>query len=196
MLVFACVKVGAKYGAHHVNVLADMITRNCDVPHRIGGVTDDPAGISPNVETSPAPTYLEGWWAKLALFRWSVFEEGDHVVYFDLDTVITGSLKALAEYSGPFAILRDFYRPLGLQSAVMAWEAGTVAIWQDWVRAGMPRLPGGDQEWVEQCVPDAVRLQDKFPGDFVSYKGHCQGRNGFPRGAKVVCFHGEPKPDA
>jgi hypothetical protein len=35
-------------------------------------------------------------------------------------------------------------------------------------------------------------LQEMHPGEFVSYKTHCT--KGVPDGARVVCFHGRPRP--
>jgi hypothetical protein len=112
---------------------------------------------------------------------------------FDLDTLITGRLDEIAAYDGPFAILRDFYRPDGLQSAVMAWRAGDCTeIWNSFAAAGCPMDDiGGDQVWIEGTqTRTAKRLQDVFPGLFASYKLI----TGPPPKASVVVFHGEPRP--
>lgn len=188
-------------GAEYVNILFDSVRRNLEagVPGRFIVFTDDDpaiAGYSEGIETRPLPDNLEGWWNKLALFRPDALPEGERIVYFDLDSVITGPLDALAAYAGPFGILQDFYRPLGLQSSVMAWEAGsaaTVAIWDAYQKAGCPQDdPGGDQSFIERCsVKGRERLQIALPGTFVSYKV-----NGgvIPEKASVVVFHGWPKP--
>src|SRR5690348_14630210 len=84
--------------------------------------TDDPTGLDESIVTERLPGHLKGWWNKLWLFRAGAFKRGDHVLFFDLDTAITGPLDGIAAYRGPFAILRDFYRPDGLQSSVIAWE--------------------------------------------------------------------------
>jgi hypothetical protein len=114
-------------------------------------------------------------------------------LFFDLDTVITGQLDQIASYDGIFATLRDFYRPNGLQSSVMAWQAGgySTAYWETFERAGCPMDdPGGDQAWLERVyiVPDL--LQEKYPDLFVSYKQI----KGPPPKASVVVFHGKPRP--
>jgi hypothetical protein len=99
----------------------------------------------------------------------------------------------LCEYRGEFAALRDFYRPQGLGSGVMAWTPSdqTEALYENY--AANPRdIPGGDQTLVERLIPDADRLQDLYPGQLVSYKvHHCHA--GVPTGARVVCLHGKPK---
>lgn len=195
MLIFACVKAGEAYSADHVNILRDMVTRNCTIPHRFVCFTDDARGLHEAVEPIALPPGVGGWWAKLFMFAEGHFPEGDRIVYFDLDTVITGSLDEVAAYDGEFAIVRDFFRPNGLQSCVMMWPAGAEThIWTRWLEAGKPKPLGGDQEWIENVITSPVILQKRFPGAFVSYKLHCEGRKSFPRGAVAVQFHGHPKP--
>jgi uncharacterized Rossmann fold enzyme len=150
------------------------------------------------VQTRLVPPGLNGWWNKLYLFSADAFPKGERVLYFDLDTCITGPLDAIAAYTGDFAILRDVYRPLGLQSSVMAWEAGnwTQLFWSRWESYSQHPWPGGDQEYIEfsmACLlmsPD--KLQDLYPGLFRSYKAECQ--EFVPRGTSVVFFHGFPRP--
>lgn len=198
MLNVCCVKVGTKYGPEYVNILFDMVRRN--LPAGFAGrficFTDDATGIDPAIQIKDVPSDLHGWWAKLFLFSEGAFPKGERVLYFDLDTVITGPLDAIARYDGVFAILKDAYRPKGLQSAVMAWKAGTLTeIWEGWNLAGRHQPAGGDQEFIESFSGLRMRLdlwQDIFPNMFRSYKVEC--RNGIPKGTSVVFFHGNPRP--
>jgi uncharacterized Rossmann fold enzyme len=197
MLHVACVKAGTRYGPEYVNTLFDMVRRN--LPAGLAGrfvcLTDDPTGLEEGIAVQPLPGGLIGWWNKLYLFAPETFPKGDRVLYFDLDTAITGPLDAIVAYQGPFAILRDAYRKGGLQSAVMAWEAGTLThLWQDWYFGNKPECVGGDQEWIEEQTQGFVRerWQDLFPGKFRSYKVEC--RTQIPRGTAVVFFHGHPRP--
>jgi hypothetical protein len=196
MLQIVCVQSGnyQERGAEYVNVLYDSVKRN--LSHKTAGkfvcFTDDPRGLSEGIESRPLPGGLDGWWNKLWLFSPGLFPDGDRIVYFDLDTLPIGSLDHLVSYRGPFAALSDFFQPDRLQSSVMLWEAGKQTdIWIDWEKQ-KPTLAGGDQEWIESCAPDAVRLQRAFPGLFVSLKNDCRPYP--PAGAKVVIFHGEPRP--
>lgn len=123
------------------------------------------------------------------------------LLFFDLDTAIVGDLSDLAEVAqrAPFAMLRDFYRPKGLGSGVMAWNGNDVSACcfydmfvyrpDEW----MAKCAGGDQEFIERVafMPGVIRLQDAVPNQIVSYKVHC--RNGIPPDARVVCLHGQPK---
>lgn len=194
-ITIACVRAGTKYPARYVEILADMVGRCMPAgkPYKIVCFTDQPETFQ-NVNNRPLPD-VHGWWAKLAMFSPEAFESGERVLFFDLDTILVGLLTDIVEYKGDFAILRDVYRPDGMQSSVMMWTAGKVDhIWHKWLEAGKPEVEGGDQIWIEQTLglePDI--LQDKFPGQFVSYKLQCL--QGPPADAKVVFFHGWPKPD-
>lgn len=191
MLNIVCLKWGALYSAAYVNILFDMVRRNLMEGYkgRFICYTDDASGLDSGIEARELPKEFEGWWGKLWLFS----RLKERTLYFDLDTVIVGALDGIAECKSEFATLRDFYRPNGLQSSVMAWQGDQSHIFESWKDAGYPRVEGGDQAWIEAVVKDPDILQDMYPGDFVSYKANrCEA--GFPRDAKVVVFHGKPRP--
>lgn len=202
-LIVACVQAGnyCGRGAEYVNILYDMVTRN--LPEGYRGVfrcfTDNPAGLHSNIDARPLPAPgLKGWWNKLALFKDGVFGADDRVVYLDLDTLITGRLDEIVSYDGEFAIMDDLFRPTedsifgGWQSGVMAWRGGFGAhIWDRFVAAGYPDVPGGDQAWIRQCQPSADLLQSLYPGRIVSYKANA---GAIHPTASIVCFHGHPRP--
>lgn len=197
MLRIVCVQKGNYLGrgAEYVNILYDQITRNlkAGTEGEFSCFTDDPAGLHPNIVPRMLPDGLDGWWNKLWLFSPKLFPEGDQILFFDLDTLITGSLDELANWRGEFAILRDFYRPNGLQSSVMSWRSGFGHdIWRQFDLSGRPDVEGGDQAWIERVVREPFILQELFPHTFVSYKRHCHPFP--PKGSRVVVFHGIPRP--
>lgn len=196
MLHICCIRAGEAFSPAYVNILFDSVRRNLadGFEGEFVCFTDQPDKLASGIAKRPLPADLPKWWSKLALFRPDLFPKGDRVLFLDLDTVVTGRLDELASYDGPFAILRDFYRPSGLQSAVMAWRAGeNTEIWRSYEAAGCPQGdPGGDQAWIERICPDAVRLQDEFPGLFASYKA--DNLRNPPSTASVVVFHGHPRP--
>lgn len=197
MLHICCIRAGDHFSPAYVIHLKDMVARNLEAgfPGRFVCFTDRPEELPETIDTSPLPVNLPGWWSKLALFRDGLFPKGDRVLFFDLDTLIAGAIDKLASYDGPFAILRDFYRPNGFQSSVMAWRAGEqTEIWESFERAGCPMdNPGGDQAWIERhACKGRVRLwQTLFPDMFVSYK---VSGGTLPDKASVVVFHGLPRP--
>lgn len=204
MTTFCTVNVGNYLGrgAEYANVLHDSVRRNLreGTAGKFVVFTDDVTepGYSPGIELRKIEAEnLTGWHNKLYLFKDGLFPVGERIVFMDLDTVITGPLDAIADYSGSFAILRDAYRPDGLQSSVMAWEAGANNIgniWFSYVMAGCPEVAGGDQAWIEEhrkvLKPEILQVQ--FPGLFCSYKR--DARFGIPPGSSVIFFHGEPRP--
>lgn len=204
MLNLVCVKHGSLYGADYVNKLHAGVIRNLgdDIERKFICFTDDPTGLRAEIEVRLLPEDVRGWWSKLYLFSPRLFPMGERILYFDLDTVFVGPLDEIAKYDGRFAILRDVYRPDGWQSSVMAWQAGFGhKIWESWIEAGRPEIEGGDQLWIERCFGISGALywaqkpdlwQDILPGAFVSYKQDCSPLP--PVGAKVVIFHGDPKP--
>lgn len=135
-----------------------------------------------------------GWWAKMELFRPDLGL--DDFLYLDLDTMVRGDLFHM-EQCGRLALLRDFYRQWGLGSGMMFLPADVRNdIWLAWTANPSRWMAqfqlGGDQEFLEQhWVHKAARLQDLYPGEIASYKASSPDE---VRSAKVVCFHGEPKP--
>jgi uncharacterized Rossmann fold enzyme len=202
VLNVACVKWGKKYSPEYVNILYDSVRRNLayGLVGRFVCFTDDPTGLEAGIETRLLPEGLEGWWNKLYLFSKEAFQDGDRVLYFDLDTAITGPIDFMADYRGEFAILRDAYRLDGLQSSVLAWEAGnwTRLLWERWPDYKHLPWPGGDQQYIEAQLFGSSgqftyeKWQNRFPGRFCSYK--VQARNEIPKGCSVVFFHGNPRP--
>lgn len=203
MLNIVCVNSGNYLGrgAEYVNKLFDMVARNLAEGHRGRFVcfTDDPWGLDKHIVARALPGNLKGWWNKLYLFKDGLFEPGDRILYFDLDTLITGRLDEIAAYDGDFAILRDFYGANGwgsedcpMQSAVMAWPAGkNTHLWDKFVEAGRPDILGGDQAWIGKNQTKADFWQDMFPRLFESYK---VTDGVVPAKASVICFHGKPRP--
>ena len=182
-------------GVEYTNILFDMVRRN--LPEGFEGTftvfTDTEGDYEEGILVRPLPySGLEGWWNKLSLFIPGLFDDGDRIVYIDLSNLITGRLDDIVGYDGSFAILRDFYRPDGLQSSFMAWEANThKELWTDWLAEGMPVTDGGDQAWLEQRLHNYHIWQDFYPDKFISYK---VSQGATPHKAAVVKFHGEPKP--
>lgn len=188
MLNVVCVKSRPAYDHHYVNRLYRAVERNLTIPHRFTCFTDDATGVKCHTKPLP-PSHRRGWYSKLALHQRGLIDPP--VFYLDLDTLIVGSLDFIADYAGDFAILRDFFIPEGYGSGVMLWNKPQPHVWDQWLFHGEPEHPMGDQGWMQQQVKEADKLQDLWPGKFVSYKAHCLG--GLPPDAAVVSFHGYPK---
>ena len=65
-----CVKWGNKYVSTYVNILKNMVARHTTVPYQFHCLTDDPAGIDPdvNIVSLPKEPGIHSWWSKLWMF--------------------------------------------------------------------------------------------------------------------------------
>lgn len=182
MVTIACVlRSGGSYSPDWVSRLRHQVRQQAPF-HRFVCLTDQPVWGAESVLLRHG--WL-GWWSKIELFRPGIF--AGRVLFLDLDVLVTGDLAPLIDGTG-FKICRDWWTG-GLNSSVMAWDAGDTEIYDRFVPAEMARLHG-DQDWIEQVRPRAATFD---PGLVVSFKAHCSG--GMPAGARVVAFHGRPKPD-
>jgi hypothetical protein len=190
-----CVKVGDRYSAEYVNRLAQAVRRNLEMECWFVCATEDPSGIQEPMVVVPPPKNLPGWWAKLGLFQEKAFGSVEgRLLYLDLDVVITGPLDDLVRYPTRFAMHRDFTRPLVNASAVMVLDSGAASgVWKTFSTTPGKYMErhkaGGDQEFLTRIHPAVDLLPARW---VVSYKRQAMG--GPPKDARVVCFHGKPKP--
>lgn len=161
----------------------------------------DMDGECDGVEVTRLQYDYPGWWSKLELCRPDI--EGD-VFYMDLDTTVLGPIEDLAAV-GHTTLIRDFYGDIWrykfLQSSLMyLHRISRDRLWNAWY--------GSEKRWMETCHihgdqlyfqrvlgigPRVWRWQDKFPGAVVSYKRHVVDGVA-PAGARIVIFHGKPRP--
>lgn len=206
MITVACVlRSGGIYNAEWVRKLRDGVARNLTLPHRFVCLTDMVSAVeAAGVEAIELPEPYPGWWSKICLWHPSAGLTG-RTLYFDLDTVVVGSLNQIAAYPHRFTMAHEFYRPTLLCSTAMAWQGDYSFIHQAFAAnpTGLARrydamLPSGrigDQAFIEDCVlgRDVDTFRDLFGERSVaSYKVHnCQ--NEPPKDAAVVAMHGRPK---
>ena len=178
LLTVACVlSEGPKrsYDRSHVTRLADMVAKHLGDPYRFVCLDDSP---------------FPGWWAKTSLFTPGRFE--GRVLYLDLDVTVVGPLDEVARYPAPFVAIRD-YIGLGFNSSVMSWDAGAVDhLYTEFTPDVMDRMRG-DQDWITARMNG--REAATFPRKWcVSYRQSVEPIGRGPSDAKVVVFHGFPKP--
>jgi hypothetical protein len=212
-------KRGGEYDVSYIRKLANGVRANLTIPFIFICLTDESdekLGVFDH--TSPYVIPLRhswpGWWAKMEIFTLQ-----GPLLYFDLDTVITGSIDGLARWildnPGPLVMLRGFYR--GDQcSGIMGWN-GNMSWISDQFRInfgdqtafheekhGVSMTVGnkrfrGDQDWLRELCRqrhdqvNVVMAQDIFPG-ICSYKVNVKPKGKLPTDARIVCFHGTPRP--
>ena len=215
-----CMKWGDVFAPEYVNVLKRAVARHLDRAHRFLCFTDNPSGILPDVEIRPLPyTALSearrrhGGWLKLSVFRDGLFEETGPVLFLDLDVAIVGSLDPFFDDQphGELRIIRDWrpwpqsiYRRPGTvgNSSVFRFQAnGQPHIFKRFTDD--PEAAFATFRNEQRFLTHHASGLDYWPDEWCrSFKRHCMGSpllRGFrqpeiPSGARVVVFHGTPKP--
>lgn len=192
MLTIACVlKSGGLYTAQWVDRLKAQVAKHLSIEHRFICFSDVPVSCSRIMLERDWP----GWWSKIEMLHLP-----GPVLFFDLDTLILGDLTeiAAAVLDHDLIMLRDFYRPAGLGSGIMAWRSSAGALLSAFAANAEVLMEthrqGGDQAFIETQVDlgRVTRWQNILPGQVVSYKAdHCELQP--PAAARVLCLHGKPK---
>ena len=184
----------SEYGPKHVQ----WLKRQCDQQApgiRFVCLTD--AGIIEGVETIPLRYNWPGWWSKMELFDHDL----GRVLYMDLDTVVVGSLNQMLNHPHQFTACRDFGKGRGMNSSIMAWQGKRPDLFDPFVRDPEYWMAKcfdsncwGDQGFIQKHIDGWEDWQSLFPGAVGSYKLTFK-RKRPPKTARVVCFHGKPKPN-
>jgi hypothetical protein len=137
-------------------------------------------------------------WDKMQMFAEPNINDTDYfaqTVYIDVDTVITGNVDFLFEYTGRFAIVRNWYTGRyagGLMSIGRRFDAR--GLYEKFI--GNARCIAAhylDQDWLYEIYPNADFFQDLAPGKIKSFKADNVAAQG-PGDASIVMFHGQTLP--
>lgn len=199
--------------ASAVNTLDSMLARNYRKPYRLTCITDDPAGIHPNIRTiplwddysklpSPHGNGYPSCYRRLRLFS-SEAEQliGPRFVVMDLDVLITGDITHLFPEDIDFKIWGDTARGTPYNGSLWMLKAGSrTKVWDEFNPETSPKQSlargyiGSDQGWI--AVALGPNEQKWGPRDGIySYRNHIQ-RGGFlmPANARIIMFHGNVDP--
>lgn len=198
MLTVWCVLNGTKYRDEDAQILRDMVARHLETPHDFRCLADRRI---PGIDTLVLDERWPGWWSKLQLLQ---IEHGP-ALYLDLDCVVVGALDGLL--SGVLSMPANWAQSGfgGCQSSVMSWS-GDYSWIVETFDPGELHAPAngncgaygvrelwGDQEFITAVAGDPGAGIIRPMRGVYSYKYHCRdGRP--PADARVICFHGEPKP--
>lgn len=108
-----CIKWGNKYPSYYVNRLYGGVKKNLSRSFDFYCMTDDAAGIRPEVNILPLPeetfspvirkeletSRRKGAFGKISLFKPGLIHSTGPILGFDLDVVITGPLDDLFDYA-------------------------------------------------------------------------------------------------
>lgn len=200
MKVAFVLRSGGEYLPAHVDRLASQVRAHLPGAE-IVCLSDVPVSVDRIALVNDWP----GWWSKMSLF--APWVSGD-LLYLDLDSAIVGDLSEMAS-AKRLTIMQDVYRKDGLQSSVMFLpEADRAEVWREWIKQpeawmNMYRR-GGDQAFLERLwIGKAAIWQETHRGSIVSFKAHVRqavrkdrefGNGTVPDGARLIAFHGLPRP--
>lgn len=199
-------KTGGDFDVSYVNHIANSIAEHTTVPYKFVVLTDHFEGYCTNVhQIVPFEHNFPKWWGKMELFKPNKFDT-EKIFYIDLDTCIVDNIDGIMQYGGNFFGLRDFYSQCSLGSGVLCWKNHDARIFQLYEKfmenptGNMNNNAGGDQQFIWGVIGGYLEyVQDLYPRAVVSYKKDCVDANHrvtIPDGAKIVCFHGPPRPKA
>lgn len=164
---FVCLKSGTKYTSEFVNKLDSMLSRNVSAPYKLHCMTENPSGISPNIDIIPLPKLpLDKWWWKMLMFDEKFpIESG---IFLDLDIIIQHDITFLYQPRYFMNILHtnwidldqqkkwtigDNYKFCSVNSSIMCWNKYTKKhfIWEDFInnREKIMFLYKGIDNWLE-----------------------------------------------
>ena len=206
------------YTADHVNVLQDMLVRNCTIPFRHICVTDDPSRINPRIDFQPlwpdlndrpniCGQHLPSCYRRLRLFDPLVQREmgigkGERIVSIDLDVVIVANTDHHWRRDERFVgwARRGTYHPTVFNGSLWMFSAGDLEyMWTEFDPNTSPReankagYMGSDQSWLSYKL-----IREPWVGGFsapqvVSYANDVRNKR-VPNGVDIVFFHGKRKP--
>ena len=190
MRIICVLKSGGDFDSSYVYKLFDSLKEYVKIPFTFHCLSDlQMEGISP----APLTQGLHGWWSKLEIFRFS-----GPALYLDLDTIITGNITDLIKevellHSDCFYMLEAFNSSRLFASGIMAWNGNWSWLTKSCIRNRSIFF------WDQDCIyytlkRDNIQVLPIHRSDhgIYSYKHHC--REKVPEDAKVICFHGKPRP--
>lgn len=211
-------KWGAKFDAADVNRLHRMIARYLDDAFTLTCLTDDAQGIDATIRCMALPDVPivghrhDRGWRKLGLFGPELAKAlHGPALYLDLDIAITGPLTPFFDAEGDFLIIKDYrafryrHRQTG-NSSVIRFVPGA----HDGLLAEVDARGEGirsdfrdEQEFLSDYMRRAGLLRYWPRAWCPSFKHDCVRRLPFglwreprlPADARIVVFHGRPKPD-
>jgi hypothetical protein len=184
----------------YIQRLRDGVRRNLPRPFRFVVFSDRDLKID-GVETLPLDPRMFRWnLQKMVMYSPEAGLAGK-VLALDLDVVVTGPLNDLITYKAPFITCEAAYKKNWCGGSVIGFRPpyGQDEFWKpleedrefwEYYSRGSERCYYNMRFSCMQKPPKF--WQDRFPGQIVSYKVDCE--NGLPEGARIVRFHGKPRP--
>jgi len=184
--LIVCLRSGGDYDERYVHSLHRQVEHWGGNNIEFVALTDVPNLGDPLVRNWP------GWWCLIEAFRFT-----GPCIMIGLDTVIVDSLEPFVELSQS---RQGFWMKVPLNrrqrhgpwsSMITIWNGDYRYLFQNFrAHKHIPQYTY-EQIYTAMHVPD-IGAVDDFVDGMYSYKKHC--RNGLPNDARVIFFHGKPRP--
>jgi len=186
--VVTVLKSGGEYEVQHVSRLYENVKKYLKIPFEFICLSDVEIKVE-GIKRIPLIHNYKGWWSKIEVFRKGITNTMI-TLYLDIDTVLVKEINELPIPTCPL-MLRDLGGN-GLETGIMLFFVNQlVEIYKNFEFGPEKR----DAQYVERILNELgytyKYIQDTFSGIY-SYKYHC--KEGLPKDAKIVCFHGHPRP--
>lgn len=196
------------WGIRYVNRLYNMVQRHLTLPHRFICFTDsdNPKSFDEGIELMPMDVPEWKWnLRKMLLYKPDNGLTG-RVLCLDLDIIILDNIDNIARYNTGFitclAPYKKYKRRIG-GGSVTSFDVGygEERLWK-------PLLNEIEYRVIEKTTRGSERIyyrrqlkgvdvrfwDDAFPGQVLSYKREVGDRGDPPQGARIIWFHGKPRP--
>mgnify|MGYP003349229796 FL=1 len=196
-MILCVLRSGGIYTQEWVRKLHDATKRQTTRSHRFVCLTD----LELPFETVKLKHNWPGWWSKIEIYRPGVITEP--CLYLDLDTIVVGNIDHLLDLDYDFAMLQNFHASHMVNSSVVWFKderSVPTQVYQKFSR--MPECYIEHHQRVQKgaYLGDQAFVWDALDGEIprlsglgiFSYKYHC--RSHLPPDARIVCFHGPPRP--
>jgi hypothetical protein len=198
-----------EFTAEHVNRLYLMLKKNTTLPFKLICITDDAAGILPEIKIvkiwdSPVKpdtkTNKPNCYRRLKVFAPEMKEIlGERILSIDLDCVIVGNIDHILKRQEDFIAWHIDVLPFN--GSLFMHTIGTrPEVWVDFDPVKSPieaaRFTGSDQAWLCHKLSAKEATFTGVADGIYSYKKAIIKNNyKLPENASIVFFHGQPKQD-
>jgi len=145
---------------------------------------------------------IEGWSPMMECFRPEICD-GTRMV-LGLDTIITGSIEHILEWDdGECGLLDDPFAKDKLCNGIGIYKQSTInRFWHLWKNRERLFINNelyyngaiSEMAFLRIVAADSHRLNRIFPNEICSYKAHWKVNTKQRQDARIVYFHGNPKP--
>lgn len=204
----------SKFDACHVNALYEMVEKNLTLPHRFSCITDDAAGIRPEIRIIPLWHDFEdlknpgkklgpSCYRRLKAFSAEAKEIiGERIFSLDLDTVIVGNIDEVVNRSEDFVCYGGTAKNTAYNGGMFLLRAGSRAqVWTSFDPITSPKITrakqitGSDQGWISYVLKGLDPIWTEADGVYSFQKHFAKtGRTELPENAKIINFNGNVDP--